>query len=599
VKQRRIPKLGALGVALVFGAACATVGTSPASAQKNNIVTLKSGAGSASNPGKLAGMVLDGSGAPQMGASVELLAEASGATAARELLTNTQGIFRGEKLAPGLYTVRVTLAGFLPTLEKHVRITPNITTVVRVQMESMFASLEQLRRQPVNIPVEGDDWKWVLRSASATRPVLEWMGDTQIVQVADASRDRGRPRQPRARLEFTDGARHPGSGSNLVSAPATAFAYDQSLGGTSKIILAGQMSYDQDSPAGSIATVWLPTGSLGAGPHTALVLREAKLGPDGQTFRGVRIDQGGSIALGDRAILSYGGEYVLVGLGAAASSLRPRTKLNVRVNDDWNATLIFTSLPNGPGPLEAEDGEGGNNALAAALNELDGFPTLLWRSGRPVLQNGWHEEVAAERKIGTRGKVQVAGFHDDNRHVAVFGRGNNLPTADYFQDYFSNGFAYDGGSSSSWGTRVALREKLDDDIEVTAVYAFAGALAPGDEMNGVLRDVLRTAPRHSLGASVSAKVPRAGTKVEAGYKWVSGVTVSRVDLYGESIYQLDPYLHIGVRQPLPKFALGRWEAEADCDNLLAQGGVTLNTRDGRTTLIPAFRSFRGGLSVQF
>ncbi|MDP9340385.1 MAG: carboxypeptidase-like regulatory domain-containing protein, partial [Acidobacteriota bacterium] len=546
MKQRGIPKLGALGVSLVLCAMSTSLGASSADAQKKVAATSKSSAASnaTSGPGKLAGVVLDGSGTPQMGASVELMAEASGLTAARELLTNTQGIFRGEKLAPGLYTVRVTLAGFLPTLEKHVRINPNITTVVRVQLESMFASLEQLRRQPVNIPVEGDDWKWVLRSASATRPVLEWVSDTQIVQVADASRDRGRTRQPRARLEFTDGARHPGSGSNLVPAPATAFAYDQRLGGTSRIILAGQMSYDQDAPAGSIATVWLPTGSLGAGPHTALVLREAKLGPEGQIFRGVRIDQGGAIALGDRAILSYGGEYVLVGLGAAASSLRPRTKLNVRVNDDWNATLVFTSLPNGPGPLEAEDGDAGNNALAATLNELDGFPTLLWRGGKPVLQHGWHEEIAAERKLGTRGKVQVAGFHDDNRHVAVFGRGNGLPASDYFQDYFSNGFAYDGGSSSSWGTRVALREKLDDDIELTAVYAFAGALAPGEDMNGVLRDVLRTAPRHSLGASVSAKVPRAGTRVEAGYKWISGVTVSRVDLYGESVYQLDPYLHV-------------------------------------------------------
>jgi hypothetical protein len=543
-------------------------------------------------------VVLDASGTPQMGASVELLAEASAVSTGRDFLTNTQGVFRGEKLSPGLYTVRVTLAGFLPTLEKHIRIVPNMTTVVRVELESMFASLDQLRRQPVNIPVEGDDWKWVLRSASATRPVLEWMGDGQIVSV-DASMDRGRPRMPRARLEFTDGARHPGSGSNLVSAPATAFAYDQRLGGTSRLILAGQMSYDHEAPAGSVATVWLPTGSLGAGPHTALVLREAKLGTDGLTFRGVRIDQGGALALGDRAILSYGGEYVLVGLGAAASSLRPRAKLDVRVSDDWNATLIFTSVPNGPGPLEAAGGDGGNDALAAALNELDGFPTLMWRGGKPVLQGGFHEEIAVERKLGTRGKVQVAGFHDDNRHVAVFGRGNDLPAGDYFQDVFSNGFVYDGGSSSSWGTRVALREKLDDDVEVTAVYAFSGALAPGEDLNGVLRDILRTAPRHSLGASVTAKVPRANTKLEAGYKWVSGVAVSRVDQYGESIFQLDPYLHVGLRQPLPRFGLGRWEAVADCDNLLAQGTVTLSTRDGQANLIPAFRSFRGGLSVQF
>jgi hypothetical protein len=328
-----------------------------------------------------------------------------------------------------------------------------------------------------------------------------------------------------------------------------------------------------------------------------LVLREAKLGPEGPIFRGVRIDQGGGMAIGDRAILSYGGEYVLVGLGAAASSIRPRTKLDVRVSDDWNATLIFTSLPNGPGPLEAADSE--SNNMAAALDELDGFPTLLWRGGKPVLQRGWHEEVAADRKLGARGKLEVAAFHDDNRHVAIFGRGTDLPAGDYFQDYFSNGFAYDAGSSSSWGTRVALREKLDDDIELTTVYAFAGALAPGEDLNGVLRDILRTVPRHSVAASVSAKIPRARTKVEAGYKWVSGVTVSRVDMYGESIFQIDPYLHVGLRQPLPKFALGRWEAVANCDNLLAQGTVPVTTRDGHTNLIPAFRSFRGGVSVQF
>ena len=39
-----------------------------------------------------------------------------------------------------------------------------------------------------------------------------------------------RAAQPRARLEFTDGGLRPGSPSNLPSAPATAFAYDQTDG---------------------------------------------------------------------------------------------------------------------------------------------------------------------------------------------------------------------------------------------------------------------------------------------------------------------------------------------------------------------------------
>jgi len=94
-------------------------------------------------------------------------------------------------------------------------------------------------------------------------------------------------------------------------------------------------------------------------------------------------------------------------------------------------------------------------------------------------------------------------------------------------------------------------------------------------------------------------VPRFRTKVQAGYKWVNGVTVSRVDGYGESLFQMDPYFHLGLRQPLPKFALGRWEAIADCDNLLAQGYVSAASKDGRVVLMPSFRTFRGGLSFQF
>jgi hypothetical protein len=260
--------------------------------------------------------------------------------------------------------------------------------------------------------------------------------------------------------------------------------------------------------------------------------------------------------------------------------------------------MIFAEEPGAATPLESSEREIGGE-LAAALNELDSFPTLLWREGRPVLEGGWHEEIAAERKLGSHGSVQVAGFHDDNRHVAVFGRGNDLPASDYFQDYFSNTFAYDGGASGNWGMRFAVREKLSENMEVTAIYAYAGALSPSEMVDAVTREMLRNKMHNSLGANFSTKVPRLGTKLNAGYKWVGGPAVSRVDSYGESLYRMGPFLHVGVRQALPKFAPGHWEAIANCDNLFAQGYVTVNTQDGHAVLVPAFRTFRGGLSVQF
>jgi len=546
--------------------------------------------------GKLSGMVRDTAGTPQMGATVEIVPEAAFKAASVGLLTNMQGVFHGDRLPPGFYTVRVTLAGFLPTVQQHVRISSHLTTVLRLELESMFASLDQLRRQPSNATVESDDWKWVLRSASITRPVLQWNEDGSVT-AADSALS-AELVEPRARLDFTDGARRPGSASNLPSAPATSFAYDQKLGGPSRLLLAGQVNYESQIAGGGIATVWLPTGSLGSGPHTALVLRESQLGPGGPTFRGVRLEQGGAIGFGDRAVLRYGAEYVLVGMVKSAASLRPRLELDTRVGDAWRAALVFAEEPGAATPLESDEREVGGE-LAAAMSEFDSFPTMLWRDGRPVLEGGWHEEIAAERKLGSRGTLHVAAFHDDNRHVAVFGRGNGLPASDYFQDYFSDGFAYDGGASGNWGMRLAIREKLSDSIELTALYAYAGALSPSDVMDVPTREGLRNAMHSAVGANVSTKLPRTGTKVNAGYKWVSGEVVSRLDAYGESLFQMEPFLHVGVRQPLPKFAPGHWEATANCDNLFAQGYVSVNTQDGRAVLVPAFRTFRGGVSVQF
>jgi hypothetical protein len=551
--------------------------------------------------GIISGVVKDSSGVPQLGATVELLAEAPGVVAARQLLTNTQGGFRAENLQPGLYSVRVTLAGFLPAFEKHIQITSNLTTVVRIELESLYASIETLRRAPVNAPVEADDWKWVLRSTPGLRPILQWHEeetDDASAVIADTSRGR-----QVGRVDITGGARRPGSASNIDSSPGTAFAYDQRIDRDNHVVFAGQVSYDDEAPSGGLAIMWLPTGSVENGPRSTMVLRESKIGEDGPVFRGVRLEQSGTVNIGDNHVLRVGGEFVLVGARSSAWNLRPRVNWETRLTPNWYVDVLYVSLP---ADVEYAENAQSNlmndrapSVLATALNQLDSFPALLWHDGKPVLENGRHEELAVERKFGTRNVLQLATFHDDNSHVALFGKGNDLPGGEYFHDFYSRGFAYDGGSSVTWGGRAALRERITDDLELTAIYAFSGALAPVTTPEGPLRDALRTMPRQSATLKVSSRIPLSGTRVTAGYKWINGTSLSRVDPYGESLYDVSPYLHVGIRQPLPWTLLGRWEANAECDNLLAQGYVSMASTDGQIVLVPAFRSFRGGLSLQF
>jgi len=420
-----------LGV-LLGTAVGVTCGAPTASAQSNNKT--------ASSLGKLSGLVRDSSGVPQLGATVAVLSETPGIASTYQFLTNSEGVFNGEKLAAGSYTLRVTLAGFLPFLEKHIQISPNLTTTIRIQLESMFASIEQLRRPPTATGAEADDCKWVLRSASGLRPVLQWNDPDPSGNITSSIIVEQNVRRPLGIVALTDGARRPGSISNVAAAPSTAFAYDQKIAGSNHIVFAGQITPDEESPAGGIATVWLPTGSAESGPSSTMVLREAKLGTNGLTFRGVRLDQNETLALGDRFLVRAGGEYVLVGLGAPASGLRARVKLETRVTSKWYADAIYAALPNGTTPndaLNAElEGMDAPGVLSDALNQLDTFPALLLRRGRPLLESGRHEELAAERKLGSRGVFQVAAFHDDYSHVALFGRGNSLPPEEYFQDFF-------------------------------------------------------------------------------------------------------------------------------------------------------------------
>jgi len=97
-------------------------------------------------------------------------------------------------------------------------------------------------------------------------------------------------------LEFTDGARRPGSVSNIASARAHRLRTTRSSAVRATYLLRTdelsrfRCGRDCDSLAAD--------RNSGAGPHTALVLREAKLGDTGLTFRGVRLDQGGALDLG-------------------------------------------------------------------------------------------------------------------------------------------------------------------------------------------------------------------------------------------------------------------------------------------------------------
>jgi hypothetical protein len=545
----------------------------------------------AQTAGKISGLVVDSAGTPQMGATVWVSSEQLLGPTPLDLLTNDRGRFSTEILPVGAYTLKVTLAGFLPAMEQHIQVSDQRTTLIQVVLGSVFASFEQLRRHP-DQKVAPDDWTWVLRTSPGNRSVLRWtdgplISDAQMSGAEAAAQKHA----DRVQMQLTSGSDHPGSIGAVADSPGTAVVYDMGVGSTARLLMAGQFSYSDAVPAGGFAAEWLPSGEAGAGPTLVLEARQSQLGPMGPIFRGLRVSDSDQFALGDRVSIRYGAEFLAAGFIRTTQALRPHGEVAVHLTPSWLASMIVAARS----PQEA----GSQSALQSALDSLDDFPILMIRDGRPVLENGWHEEFAVSHTLSKDSDVSVAVFHDRSSHTALIGRGNS-GSPDFLQDYFSDAFAYDGGSSGSTGARVAYRQRFTDALNATLVYAYAGALAPNEDPGAmILRNELSTQYRHSVAGRITTQLPRFGTRLSAGYKWIDGASASRVDAYGESLYHIDPYLNMEVRQPLPSLFQCHMELMANVGNLLAQGYIPLTTNDGKVVLVPSYRFFQGGLSLQF
>src|SRR3984957_492547 len=185
------------------------------------VLLLSTSAAAKTGYGTISGVVLDSSGTPQMGASVWLISEDAGGRTVAQILSNQHGAFFTDHLKPGKYAVRVAVAGFLPAMERHVAVMSNLTTLLRVQVETLFSSLDTLRRKS-DAPAEQDDWKWVLRASAATRTILQWEDTGNQIASSTLGADLPSEQTPRALVQVTNGAMRPGSASNFPNSPATA-----------------------------------------------------------------------------------------------------------------------------------------------------------------------------------------------------------------------------------------------------------------------------------------------------------------------------------------------------------------------------------------
>src|SRR6478752_10628135 len=89
----------------------------------------------AASVGAIAGYVKDSSGAPQMGAVVEVFISA--AKVGTTVFTDSRGYYQAENLPAGTYQVKVSAASFLPSLHPNVVVHSGTRLILNLTLNTL------------------------------------------------------------------------------------------------------------------------------------------------------------------------------------------------------------------------------------------------------------------------------------------------------------------------------------------------------------------------------------------------------------------------------------------------------------------------------
>lgn len=567
--------------------------------------------------GGISGVVKSAAGVPQMGAAVVLYNRSD--RPIDRTLTNEKGEFAFASLLPDVYSIRVTLAAFLPALKRNIVVQPGMQSLLEVNLASVFSSIELVGLAPGAAALISEEWKWVLRGPRDTRPVLR-----VLPEVATApARKQVSTAVGRARGMVKVSGGDEGSVSTLGAEPdlGTAFALATTLFGVNHFQFAGNVGYSVEtaSPVTAFRTSFRRELPGGAAPQLGVTMRQLELpvraGAGQALLAGQRAGlpplRAVSATLYDRSDLS---EALTLEYGAALDSVAFFDRLNylspfARLTYDGGGKGLFQlSYSSGTPPAELL-ATGLENAAAFEqdLALLALFPRISLRGGRAQVQRTAGYEAGYRVRAGSR-TFSAAAYSETIRHAALtLAAPAGLTSGrDLLPDLFTRGWVLNAGAVRRTGYAASVTQQLGENFEVTVSVAGGGALTAGRASlergdSDELRSILRPGRRHSVSARVAGTTPGTGTRFVASYQWASLDSVIPPHVYMTQPLREGIGLNILMRQPIPAIGPlpGRLEASAELRNLLAQGYVPLSFSGRRSYLVHTPRSVRGGLSFIF
>jgi hypothetical protein len=569
--------------------------------------------------GSLGGQVLDSSGVAQMGATVVLYNRYD--RAIREALTDQNGSFVFDSLLPGVYSISVRLAAFVPAFKRNIAVQPGFHSVLTINLSSILSSIEFVSTMPTKGSLMTEQWKWVLRSAKSTKPVLRF----QDVDLTNREKRSGFGpvfSETRGIVKVSAGEPLSLAGSGSQPDLGTAFALATSFLGSNQLQVSGNFGYAAHSgmPVAGFRSTFSRTSGAMRTPEVTVTMRQLYLpargglgvasSPDGPSaLRTMSVSFLDELAVMDFLHVEYGMSAESVSFMDRLNMLSPFARVTTDLGRAGSVQVAYSS---GAAPVElatraARNPERDDSVLHSDLAALAIGPRISMRDGHAKIQRTESAELGYRKVAGSR-TFAAAVYHERVTDGALTMAGpEELYPSDAVPDLNSDTAIFNIGRFQRWGYAASLTQNLGEKIEVSVAYGRGGALT-ATRRNlqtadpNELRSIVKMADKAWATARVSGTAPLTGTKFAASYGWADYRSLMPAHFFLTQRMTAQPGLHISVRQPLPSFSgmPGRFEATADLQNLLEQGYLPLFTSDGRSVVLTnAPRSVRGGVSFIF
>jgi Carboxypeptidase regulatory-like domain len=538
--------------------------------------------------GTISGYVRDASGAPQMGAAVEILG-----SAAHRVFTDDRGFYSIASILPGTYSLKVSAPSFLPSLREKIGLRAGAKLMVNITLTNLFEAI-----QLVNLPqqVDQDDWKWTLRSVS-NRPILRVLpdGTTAVIENGEL----------KGNVALLAGA--PGAGFGNSSDMSAAFSVERSLLSTGTLRLNGNVGYASDGSGGIPAAVLSTTYTSHYNPFFEPSVSISALrtnAPDftmlGDTLQALSVTSSDRIVMGDLLEVNLGSELQTIQFMGRVNAFKPFAYADLHISPN---TVVEYQYASSVPDWRLEDRSSNSGDHFDAADPGSAGPRMSVAGFTPSVERARHQEISLSERYG-KTNMQVALYSDSIVDPVLTGVGNlTAESGEILPDVYSGTFSYQGNDFSTRGFRVVLQRKLLNDLTATLDYASGGVLdlTRSDVELLDAREFIRAERRQAMAAKFSGTIPKSRTHVVASYRYTQGRTLTPVDLFNTSAGQADPYLSLFIRQPIPSsFFAGHMELLLDVRNLLAQGYIPVMGSDGQTVyLVQSARSVRGGLAFSF